>query len=136
VRLEDEVLDSPVIGIVEALFVIGGRPALLFSIPWASDEDEPVGVFTIPVALITRLEVCVRVGRDSDDEIDEKSYERLEAWMQTEYELDAIREWEEVGQWELVPHAEEDDAERPVRKSAETAALLEALGATEEDEKS
>jgi hypothetical protein len=135
IRLEEECLEHPVIGLAEALYVQHGEPALFFSIPWAFDDDEEVHVVVISVDLIHRVEVCVRLERDEEEEITEESYERLDAWMQLEYRLDEIREWEESGQWELVT-AEEENARpaSPVGMHPDTKALLDVLGAVEEDE--
>lgn len=135
IRWEDELAEHPVIGIAEALFVMHGKPALLISIPWAYEEDEEIPVLPIRVELINRVEVCVRIERDEDDSISDESYARLEAWIRSEYELDAIAEWEEAGQSEAVP-PEADDAPSnpPGRTQEDIQALLDALGAREEDE--
>jgi hypothetical protein len=135
IRLEEACLEHPVIGLAEALLVMQGHPVLIFGIPWESEENEGYRTGPIPVRIIDRIEVCVRVERDLDDEITPDSYDRLDEWLQLEYRLDEIREWEETGQWELVT-AEEEDAmpASPVGMHPDTKALLDALGAVEEDE--
>jgi hypothetical protein len=123
--LDDEYLERSVIGIAEALFVMQSHPVLLFSIPWTGDEDEPVRVGPIPASVIERIEVCVRLERDADDEITPDSYVALDQWMLMEYGFAAIAAHDDVVELQ---------AKAPERPARATQELLDALGASEEDD--